>query len=87
MIAFIVFMGGCMKEEEQMYEITSAVPIPAPRVRNNYPYEQLQVGESFWVPIVAMQPLCNANRRNGKRLGRRFVCRRDDGGVRVWRVE
>ena len=76
-----------MKEEEQMYEITSAVPMPAPRVRNNYPYEQLQVGESFWVGELVMQKLCNANNRQGKRLGRKFICRREGAGVRVWRVE
>ena len=76
-----------MSEEECVYEVTDAVPIPGPRPRLNYPYEQLQVGESFWVGELVMQKLCNANNRQGKRLGRKFICRREGTGVRVWRVE
>lgn len=72
---------------EQMYEITKDVPIPAPIKKHNYPYDLLQVGESFWVSGVKMQALCNANRRQSKRLSRTFVCRREGDGVRVWRVE
>lgn len=71
---------------EQMYKISKDVPVPPPIRRMNYPYEQLQVGESFWVEGVTMQSLCNANRRQSKRLSRKFVCRREGEGVRVWRV-
>lgn len=71
---------------EQMYEISKDVPVPPPIRRMNYPYEQLQVGESFWVAGVSMQSLCNANRRQSKRLERKFICRREGDGVRVWRV-
>lgn len=71
---------------EQMYEISKDVPVPPPIRRMNYPYEQLQVGESFWVAGVSMQSLCNANRRQSKRLERKFICRRENEGVRIWRV-
>ena len=71
---------------EQVYEITKKVPIPQPLKKHNYPYEQLQVGESFWVSGVRMQALCNINRRHGKRLNRQFVCRKEGDGVRIWRV-
>ena len=71
---------------QQVYEITKDVPVPQPIKRHNYPYEQLQVGESFWVTGVSMQSLCNANRRQGKRLERVFVCRKEGDGVRVWRM-
>lgn len=72
---------------EQVYKISKDVPVPAPIRRMNYPYELLQVGESFWVEGVSMQSLCNANRRQSKRLERRFICRKEGEGVRVWRVE
>ena len=72
---------------EQVYEITKAVPIPEPIKRHNYPYEMLQVGESFWVTGVSMQALCNSNRRQAKRLDRKFICRKEKNGVRIWRVE
>ena len=46
-----------------MYEITKEVPLPEPKVRHNYPYEVMQVGESFWVAGISLQALCNSNRR------------------------
>ena len=69
-----------------MYEITKEVPLPEPKVRHNYPYEAMQVGESFWVAGISLQALCNSNRRWSKRLERRFICRREGEGVRVWRT-
>ena len=71
---------------EQMYEISKDVPLPEPIKRHNYPYEDLQVGESFWVSGISMQSLCNSNRRKSKLLDRKFVCRKEGDGVRVWRV-
>jgi hypothetical protein len=72
---------------EQMYEIDKNVPLPVPRKRYSYPYGELQVGESFWVTGVKMASLCNLNLRQGKSLGRKFVCRKEGDGVRIWRVE
>jgi hypothetical protein len=71
---------------EQMYEISDNVPIPAPIKKHNFPYDELQVGESFWVANTPMPILCNCNRRQGKRLNRKFICRKEGEGVRVWRV-
>jgi hypothetical protein len=47
----------------------------------------LQVGESFLVTGMKMQSLSNMNLRNGKSLGRRFVCRKEGDGIRIWRIE
>ena len=71
---------------KQMYEISKDVPIPTPVKKYHLPYEQLQVGESFWVQDIKMSVLCNLNTRYSKRLSRKFVCRSDKGGVRVWRI-
>jgi hypothetical protein len=70
-----------------MYEIDKGVPLPDEKVRHNYPHEVLDVGESFHVPGGNMNILCNYNRIRGKRLGRKFVCRREGDGIRVWRIE
>ena len=72
---------------QQVYEITKDVPVPQPIKRHNYPYRDLQVGESFWVAGISMQSLCNSNRRQSKALDRKFICRKEGDGVRVWRVE
>jgi hypothetical protein len=73
--------------EVLMYEIDKGVPLPEEKVRHNYPHEALDVGESFHVPGGNMNILCNYNRIRGKRLGRKFVCRREGDGIRVWRIE
>jgi hypothetical protein len=65
-------------------EVTKDVPIPESKRR--YPYVEMQVGDSFVVVGGRMQIVCNANYRAGKRLGRRFIARREEGGVRVWRT-
>jgi len=72
---------------QQVYEITKDVPLPQPIKRHNYPYRDLQVGESFWVTGISLQSICNANLRQSKALSRKFICRKENDGVRVWRVE
>jgi hypothetical protein len=66
-------------------EVESGVPLPVERRR--YPYAEMQVGDSFVVREVSLQVVCNANYRTGKKLGRKFVARKVEDGVRVWRTE
>ena len=66
---------------------SDGVPLPTKRVKHDYPYEQLEVGESFVVQGVGMNSLCNLNRVKGRKYGRKFVCRKDGEGVRIWRIE
>ncbi len=57
---------------------------PAPK----YPWRELEVGDSFLVPLsvaptksIASQA-CNFGTRNGMKLS----CRMVDGGTRIWRI-
>ena len=54
----------------------------------SWPHKAMDVGEYFEVPAekVSMSSVYVANHRWGKRLGRKFVCRKDGDVVRVWRV-
>lgn len=67
-------------------ELTRNYPMPKDRVRNVYPYKEMVVGDSFLVPEAKLQIVCNNNWRVGKRLGMVFSARKEDGGVRVWRI-
>ncbi len=67
-------------------EVVRGVSAPMPRVVYAYPYEEMEVGDSFVVPVAARQKVLNANYRAGKRLGRKFVARAEGGNLRVWRV-
>ena len=66
--------------------LESGVVMPKPRVVYAYPYEEMDVGDSFVVPLSARAKVLNANYRAGKRLGRYFAARTEGEQVRVWRM-
>jgi hypothetical protein len=85
-----------------MYQLDSElIPVPPmERVRNcqpKYPYEQMQVGQSFFVAYSSethksirtmsttiKSSICNYRKKNASKA---FTSRTVDGGVRVWRVK
>ena len=70
----------------QDIEVEKGVELPRERVVYVYPYEEMEVGDSFVVPVEARQKVLNANVRAGRRLGWRFTARTEGGVLRVWRV-
>lgn len=62
------------------------IGMPTPRVVYAYPYEEMDVGDSFTVPVAARQKVLNANYRASKRLGLKFMAKTEGTVVRVWRV-
>jgi hypothetical protein len=66
-------------------EISRDVPLPPHKRR--YPYRVMEVGDSFFVEGGKLQVVCNNNYRTGKKLDRKFIARREQEGVRVWRTE
>lgn len=77
-----------------MYEIEKDVPVPesgACRVRPaKYPFRQLQIGESFFVPVSNGQTTTRLQRTLSSCAARQRVkvqTRVVENGVRVWRKE
>lgn len=70
-----------------MYEIEKNVPIPPSQKAGRFPYEELDVGDSFKVSGIKLQSVCNSNYRAWKKTGRKFTARQEEDGVRVWRVQ
>ncbi len=66
--------------------VERGVALPLVRVARKYPHEEMAVGESFYVVGIGMQVVLNANWRASKRLGWKFVARREREGIRVWRT-
>jgi len=71
--------------------IDKGVPLPEKNVRWKYPFDRMEVGDSFFVvnkDTTQMSALC---KRAGHRLEARFVTakaeRDGQDGVRVWRME
>jgi len=65
-------------------EIEKRVAIPESKPK--YPYDEMKVGDSFFVEGGNIQTIANSNWRKGKLLGMKFISRRVDDGVRVWRT-
>lgn len=76
-------------------EINKDIPIPSSRRSENhkFPFDKLEVGQSFLVPNPDNLPAKQVrNRVNslanyfGKRKDKKFVIRTTTEGVRVWRT-
>ncbi len=75
-----------------MSEFTIEKGIPVPKMtgagrKTKYPFESMQVGDSFFVKDGTVKTLSRSCGTYGKRLERKFTSRTVDGGARVWRVE
>ncbi len=60
--------------------------IPAPSARGKYPFAQMEVGDSFFVPDKTTATFGGVLSHARKRTGFGFVMRSENGGLRVWRV-
>jgi len=67
-------------------ELETGRPVPVARVVYAYPYEEMDVGDSFCVPVGARQKVLNANYRASRRLGIGLTAKTEGLVVRVWRV-
>ena len=70
----------------EILEIEKGTVVPNPRVVYAYPYEEMEVGDSFTVPVGARAKVLNANYRAGKRLGYKFARKAEGEFLRVWRI-
>ena len=66
-----------------MIKIDTNIPVPTV---GKYPWDQLEVGHSFFVQTANFNTLRSGCYSAGKRLSRRFKAGRVEGGVRVWRL-
>ena len=67
--------------------------VPAPLRATKYPFNKLNIGDSFFAPFDEVftpdkrYRVAAAAYAAGKVQGKMFVTRTVDNGVRVWRVE
>lgn len=73
-----------------MYKIESGVPMPERVIRKKYPYEQLEVGQSFFVPCkkdAAKMKQISIGSTAARHKPKRFTVSVVKDGVRCWRIE
>jgi hypothetical protein len=72
-----------------MFKVEKNAPMAGPR--RKYPFPDLKVGESFFVPSSEARSMISIRAQasaTGVRLGFKFSCRKTaDGGLRVWRIK
>ena len=71
-----------------MLEIRLEKQVAMPRLRTvyNYPYQAMEVGDSFTVPVADRAKVLNANYRAFKTLGIKLQAKTQSDVVRVWRT-
>lgn len=70
--------------------IETGVEIPEAGLvgKEKYPFGRMEVGQSIFLDgMNSMSSACVSARQIAKRQGKKFVTRKMDGGVRIWRTE
>jgi hypothetical protein len=68
-------------------KIESNIPAPATIRRRKYPFDEMKVGDSFYVSGRRPVEIGGSKLMATKRTGFEFACRTEGDGARVWRVK
>ena len=72
-----------------LFAIEKGIPIPphGNSRTSKYPWADLCVGDSFFVPGVKTDAMAGSKANATKKYNAKYSMRAVDGGVRVWRIE
>jgi hypothetical protein len=68
-------------------KIETDIPVPASTRSRKYPFLDMQVGESIWFDEKVNGKAYRSSLSTGTRHNLKFVTRKEDGGIRIWRAE
>ena len=66
-----------------MYQIEKNVPMPESRERGKYPFADMEIGDSVFIP----KPTGSLSMILARLAPKKFIRKSVDGGTRVWRSE
>ena len=79
--------------DPKLHQFEAETDIPIPNDYRNpgqppvkHPWDQLLIGWSFFVPGKTAEALSGSRTAATKRTGFKFTARRQNGGVRFWRI-
>jgi hypothetical protein len=76
-----------IEKEIPVAAIERGIPItPQPRATVKYPWHEMEIGDSFLMEGKDTKTASANASATGSRIGKKFSCRKVDGGVRVWRL-
>ena len=68
-------------------KIETDVPVPVSTRSRKYPFLDMQVGESIWFDEQVNGRAYRSALSTGTRHNLKFVARKEDSGIRIWRSE
>ena len=75
-------------KELTMFEIEKGIEIPEARAgKRTYPWQEMEIGDSFFVKGGTYDQLNSATSYAGSRRNKKFVVRVVPEGVRIWRTK
>jgi len=69
-----------------MYKIEKGIPVGC-ETKQTYPFEQMQVGDSFKAPVNERGKVTGSAAHWGKRKNAKFTSKTFGKEIRVWRIE
>lgn len=80
-----------------MYKIEKNIPIANPKPERKYPFNEMEIGDSFLIKATdskmksirkirnRISSACNIFTKNNPKI--KFVTRRENDGIRCWRIK
>ena len=67
-------------------KIENDIPVPVSTRSRKYPFMDMQVGESIWFDEKVNGRAYRSALSTGTRHGLKFIARKENSGIRVWRT-
>tara|TARA_R110002126_G_scaffold42791_1_gene123153 strand:+ start:8 stop:217 length:210 start_codon:yes stop_codon:yes gene_type:complete len=67
-------------------KIETDIPVPVSTRSRKYPFLDMQVGESIWFDEQVNGRAYRSALSTGTRHGLKFIARKENSGIRVWRT-
>jgi hypothetical protein len=68
-------------------KIETDIPVPVSTRSRKYPFMDMQVGESIWFDEQVNGRAYRSALSTGTRHNLKFVARKENSGIRIWRSE
>ncbi len=68
------------------FSVERGVPIPPLRNPKKYPWDSMDIGDSFFIPNIKSNA-AGAYSAHRAKMGEKHTVRTVDGGVRIWRIK
>lgn len=60
--------------------------IPIPNSVNKYPFQDMEIGDSFYVSSITTRKFSNYRDTKWTKYGKKFTAKKENDGVRIWRI-